>query len=101
MNNSDHKTIVSVKTSYWHDKDGAYLKKSLRVLKRKSSGYNVLLEDCGMEGAESVLSKLINLNEVQDGVYKVIVCNESRDWETGYVDDWDLKLVPFVEEEKQ
>ena len=93
----EHKTVVSITTSYWHDKSGAYLKKSFRVLKRKSSGYCVLLEDCGMEGAEAVLGKIINLNNVSDGVYQVVVCNESKDWETGYIDDWDLELVPYFD----
>lgn len=94
MNN---KTVVKITTSYWYDKDGAYLKKSLKVLKRKSSGYNVLLEDCSMMGAEPVLTRMLNIDKVKDGIYEVTVTNISRDCETGYVDDWDLELVPFVE----
>ena len=28
-------------------------------------------------------------------MYEVIVCNVSSDIKSGYVDDWDLKLIPF------
>lgn len=90
----ESQTVVKIVTSYWHDKNGAYAKKSLKVLKRKSWGYNILLEECGMNGAE-VIGRILNFNEVNDGIYELIVCNISKDWETGYVDDWDLKLVPF------
>jgi len=90
----ESQTVVKIETSYWHDKSGAYAKKSLKVLKRKSFGYNLLLEECGMSGAECV-SRILNFNEVNDGVYELIVCNISKDWETGYVDDCDLKLIPF------
>jgi hypothetical protein len=27
-------------------------------------------------------------------VYGVVICDESRDWETGYVDDYNYRLVP-------
>lgn len=90
----ESQTVVKIETSYWHDKNGAYAKKSLKVLKRKSFGYNLLLEECGMSGAE-IISRILNFNESTDGIYELIVCNISTDWETGYVDDWDLKLVPF------
>lgn len=90
----ESQTVVKIETSYWHDKSGAYVKKSLKVLKRKSWGYNLLLEECGMSGAE-VVGRILNFNEATDGVYELIVCNISKDWETGHVDDWDLKLVPY------
>jgi hypothetical protein len=90
----ENQTVVKIETSYWYDKNGAYAKKSIKVLKRKSFGYNLLLEECGMSGAECV-SRILNFNEVNDGVYELIVCNISKDWETGQVDDWDLKLIPF------
>jgi hypothetical protein len=87
-------TVVKIETSYWYDKHGAYAKKNLKVLKRKSFGYNLLLEECSMSGAECV-NRIVNLNEVNDGVYELLVCNISKDWETGYVDDWALELIPF------
>jgi hypothetical protein len=88
------RTIVRLTTTFWHDQKGAYCKKGLTVLKRKSFGENVLLEECSNAGSD-MLGKIINFWESRDGVYEIIVCNVSRDWETGYVDGWELKLVPF------
>ena len=42
-------------------------------------------------------SRIIDFHKVEDGVYELIFCNESRDWETGYVDDHDYKLVELNE----
>jgi hypothetical protein len=28
----------------------------------------------------------------EDGVYEVVICNERRDWESGYIEDWDYRL---------
>jgi len=89
-------TVVKVSTSYWHDKSGAYTKKSMMVLKRKSFGYNILLEECGMAGAKSI-KRILNFSDIEDGIYELIVCNISYDCESGQVDNWDLKLIPFTE----
>lgn len=96
--NLDNRTIVKLKTDFWHDKNGAYCKKSLKVLKRKSRGHNILLEECSMTGSVAIGS-ILNFNEAKDGIYELIQCNISKDWETGHVDDWDLKLIPFPEEQ--
>ena len=39
------------------------------------------------------MPRILNLGEVEDGIYEVVVCNESHDYETGYVDDYDYRLV--------
>jgi len=37
---------------------------------------------------------LLNIENVVDGkLYTVEMCNISKDWETGYVDDYDLRVV--------
>lgn len=89
--------VVRLKTSIWLDERGAHIKKSLNFLKRKSSGYNILKEDSQMVGADEVLPRIVNIDSVADGIYEVTTCNESKDWETGYVDDYDYKLLPFNE----
>lgn len=33
---------------------------------------------------------------VNNTYYKIVICNEHRDWESGEIDDWDMKLVPFI-----
>ena len=91
----EHQTVVRVVTTSWTDKKGAHTKRSLNILKRKSFGYNALEDECNNIGAQGAMENILNLWEVKDGVYEVIVCNISRDIETGYVDDWDLKLIPF------
>lgn len=88
-------TVVRLSRSYWHDKNGAYQRVSLRYLKRHTKGFNVFDDDCSMVGAEDVIRKIINLDKCDDGVYELVMCNMYNDWETGHVEDWDYQLVPF------
>lgn len=90
----NHRCVVRVTTSYWHDKRGLHLKRSLTFLRRQCEGFNILEEDAGGMGVDEVVSRIVNLNQCEDGVYEVIPCNHSTDWETGHVDDYDYKLVP-------
>ena len=84
--------VVRLKTSTWSDKRGVYLKKSITYLRRLSKGYLILEEDTKNIGTE-VIEDIINLDECSDGVYEVATCNEQYDWETGYIDSYDYKLV--------
>jgi len=81
--------------SYISSRNKIILKKEITYLKKLSKGYNFLMEDIGNIGAEDVISRIINLNTCKDGVYELIIVNESRDWETGYIDDYDYKLIPY------
>lgn len=89
--------VVRIRTSSWSDRQGIHLKKDIILLKRKSKGFNILEEDISNIGANEVVSRLINLDECKDGLYIVTTCNEKRDWESGYVDDYDYRLVPYTE----
>lgn len=62
--------------------------KVLRVMKRLTT-YDLLGDT-----VNSCIS-IIKVNDVPDGLYKLVACNLSRDWESGMIDDWDLKLVPY------
>ena len=86
--------VVRLRTSMWQDSRGLHTKKSLLFLRKQSQGFNLLEEDSSQIGADAVLPRIINLHECDDGVYKAVVCNESRDWESGYVDDYDYRLIP-------
>ena len=88
-----NKCVVRVTTTMWTDKRGLHTKKSLTFLRRQCEGFNVLEEDASAAGVEEVLPRILNLDECEDGVYEVATCNESRDWESGYVDDYDYRLV--------
>lgn len=87
--------VVKLTTACWKDTDsrGVHLNKSLNFLRRRCKGYNILEDDCYNLGDEEVISRIINLGEVEDGVYQVVICNEQEDWETGHVDSYDYKLV--------
>lgn len=89
--------VVKLTTSWWHDKRGVHQKRSLIYVRRKCVGYNVLEEDVGCIGAEETFPRILNLDECEDGIYTVVTCNESRDWETGYIDDYDYRLIPYRE----
>ena len=90
--------VVRLTTSSWSSKRGVFLQKSLSYLRRKCDGYNILEEDTTYVGAEEVAHKVVNLYDVEDGIYEVVTCNESRCWETNTIDDYDYKLIPYEED---
>jgi hypothetical protein len=90
------KTIIRLCTSIWHDKRGFYVKKSINFLRRKSVGYNIIEEDISMD--DDVISRIVNFNECKDGIYEVVMCNISYDFETDYIDSYDYKLIKYHED---
>lgn len=90
-------TVVKLTTSYWSDARGVYQKRALTYLRRKTVGYNLLVEEVGCIGAEGAVMLFVNLNECADGVYYVTTCNVTHDYESGYVAGYDFELVPYVE----
>jgi uncharacterized protein YbjQ (UPF0145 family) len=91
--------VVSVKTSYYSTKRGFATTKRIDFLKRKSDWECVysIKEDASFCGADAVIGRIINLNDVKDGIYRMIFINEHRDWDSGHIEDWDYKLVPHEE----
>ena len=88
--------VVRLRTTTWFDEKGLYTKRSLTFLKRKCVGWNGLEEAAHVIGSEGANRSIVNLDECKDGVYEVVVCNVSHDWESGHVDDWDFKLLPIT-----
>ena len=88
------KQIVRLSTTYWKDARGLHCKKSILFLRRKSQGVDYLDEDADCVGSDETFARIVNFYECEDGIYMVAICNESRDWETGIIDDYDFKLVP-------
>lgn len=72
---------------------GSYIEKIQFVpLKRKSCKG---CRECGflIEDLKEFVADDINpiIDEVIDGaIYKLVICHESRDWETGLIDEWEL-----------
>lgn len=85
------KCIGRVTSSTYFTANGFETKKTFRILKRKSQ---LEVRDF-IDDLEYGLP--INFNEVDDGIYELICTNYSKDWETGIIDDWDVKLVPYKE----
>ena len=71
------------------------MKTSLIKLKRLSQGYDILDEDSCNIGVEEVFPRITNVDNCEDGIYEVITCDENRDWETNYIEDYNYNLIPF------
>lgn len=93
----DHRVVVRLATEAWACKRGLNRIKRLRILRRQCSGHNFLEEEISQVGADEAMAMIINLDECDDGVYEVITVNESRDWESGIIDSYEFKLVPYTE----
>lgn len=87
--------VIRLRTTTWATRSGLYTQRGIVFLRRHCRGHNTLEEDISDTSAGDVLPKILNLDECEDGIYQVVVCNEYRDWESGYVEDWDYKLVPY------
>lgn len=86
--------VVRLATSCYHDGRGITQKRTLRFLRRRSTGHNFLEEDAGILGADEVLSRVVDLPSCKDGTYVVKFCNVRRDYESGDLIDYDYKLIP-------
>lgn len=84
--------IVRVVREGWSNDKLLGLSIKLRPLRRRG-GFELLHEDATNIGALDVLDRIVNLHACENGLYTVVTCNEKRDWETGYVDDYGYKLV--------
>ncbi len=89
------RSVVRLKTAYWKTERGLHCRKDLIRMRRLSFDFQILEEDSANIGVDEVLQKIVNLSECKDGLYTVATCNERHDWETGYLDDYDYRLVPF------
>lgn len=94
-NEQECRCVVRLRRSWWHDPKGLHQRIDLTYLKRHCKDFNILDEDACNCGADEVLLRVVNLDECKDGIYEVLTCNERRDWETGYIDEYDYRLVPY------
>ena len=87
------KLVVRLTSSTYFTARGVSYRKDITVLKRKSSLH---LSEVFDEPDE--MFRITNLDKCEDGIYEIGWCNVSTDWETGYADDWDYVLMPYVGE---
>ena len=94
--------VVRLARSSWADRRGLHQKCSLMIMRRHTTeDADWFEEDVSCVGADEVFSRIINVHKCVEGkLYRVLMCNESRDWETGYVEDWDYQLIPYDPTEK-
>ena len=92
-NTSPDRTVVRLKTNVYYTDKKLVFSKELTFLKRKSIGPNWVLDEAGMVGVEGICIE--NLYSMPDGIYQIITCNHDRDYETGYLESWDYKLIPI------
>jgi len=89
-------TVVRLTTSTYKTSKGAFRQtKELRTLKRKTHDFDLLENEMYNQCMEDII--ITNLYEVADGVYQLVMVNEGYDWETGCLDEYELKLIPYVE----
>jgi len=96
MKNSQ-RTVVKIITNNFMKGNDIVQQKTIRFLKRKSTGFNQLLEDCMNIGTNDALKSIVNLDECSDGVYEVVLNDWITDWETGMIEDWNWKLIPYID----
>ena len=92
--------VIRLRTTAWANHKGIHCTKSITFLKKQSYGVNILEEEISAVGAMEAISRIVDLGMHDDGIYEVVVANESRDWETGYIDDYDLILIPLLSAKK-
>lgn len=94
---NEHRLVVKIETSFFERGNSVCEQKSMRVLRRKSVGFDLLAEEVGGVGPEDTLKSIIGWHDAKPGEYELRAVNISRDWESGYVDGYDLKLFPVDE----
>ena len=93
-----NKCVVRLKTSFWHDHKGIHIKQDIIFMRRRCAGHNPLEQDAYNDCAEWALDLIINLSSCNDGLYEVKMVNISKDYESGFVDGYRYKLIPFEED---
>lgn len=92
--------VVRVTTAYWFDGRGLHTKKTVRCM-RRSSDIDTLSEDAEGFEARSMLERIEDLYDLPDGLYRLVRTNVYTDRETGYVEDWDYRLIPYRKEQHE
>ena len=91
-----NRMLVRVSTT-WFQRGRAYVEqKSLTPLRRLSAPDFFFDEEVSAIGIHEAMQRITNFHEVRDGKYEIVFVNEHRDWETGAMDDYDYKLIPFT-----
>lgn len=91
-----NKCVVRVQDECYRRGDSYFLGKSIRVIKRLTQ-HDVLADEVDSVGVKDGLENILNLADCRPGLYEMVMCNHSRDIESGYLDAWSWKLVRIGE----
>lgn len=94
-NGEDTKCVVRVTKSSFVTNGKLRLVTDVYTLKRKSK-FDALGEEISAAGDDAILS-IVNLDDVDSGVYKLVYCDVRLSSSYSESDDWSLKLVPYDE----
>lgn len=86
--------VVRMGTEAFKRGDTYFYGRTIRVIKKKTE-VDYLHEDCQNVGIQEAIENILNIHIVKDGIYQLVFCNVSKDCETGYIDDFNFKLLPY------
>jgi hypothetical protein len=86
-----------LRTTYWTDGRSTHVKRTLTFLARRSAEGDWLRNDAEAIGAQEAVQQIVNLNECKDGIYELIMVNPHKDWETGLIEEYNMKLISIEE----
>lgn len=93
-----NRVVLRISTGYWSNDKGLFYKRELKFLKKKTYGYNFLLEDSDMTDTKNTINHIVNLDQCDDGVYEVVIDKWTTDWETGNIEEITWKLIPYKDD---
>ena len=100
-NDTEQPCVLRLKTKLKaHKSGGLTIKRKLKSATKYWFGYSLLEYELDNTSPEEVVGRIINFMTCADGLYTMVPSYERIYRETGHLDDYDLRLVPFTEEEK-
>jgi hypothetical protein len=90
------KTVVRIKTNIYDSGSGITYKKTVNLLKRKSTGeYHPFFDDESPAIQWSCL--MTDLHSLEDGIYEVITLNTDYNWEYSVYEGVGYKFIEYKE----
>ena len=96
----DFRCVVRVQEEAYLRGNTYFYGKSLRVVKRLTT-FNIIAEEAQNVGMDEAMRNILNVFDVDNGLYEIVVTNQSYDIESGYLDDWSWKLIPYEESQNE
>lgn len=69
--------------------------RQMRSLSKAPNGYLAFEGELSEVGTDAIGTSLVGVEDLLDGLYRMVVAFEGRDWETGYVEEVEYKFEPI------